>query len=113
MRRGDPARANVVLADIARFALGARRVVARGRDRFLDPEDDEQRRIGRSLVIDLSTAADRLPESFRAQHPNVDWRGIRATRNFIAHDYDHVRDELLWNALAIEFPRIAAALDVA
>lgn len=110
MRRDDPARADLILADIASFARTASRVVSRGRERFFDPEDDDQRRIARSLVVDLATAADRLPVSFRAEHPQIDWRGIRAVRNFIAHDYSHVRDELLWDALEVEFPELARAL---
>ncbi|UYN84996.1 MAG: DUF86 domain-containing protein [Microcella sp.] len=99
-----------VLADIARFAVTARRVVARGHERFTDPDDDDQRRIARSLVIDLSSAADRLPETFRDAHPEIDWQGIRAVRNFIAHDYDGTDEEILWQAIAVQFPQIVAAL---
>ena len=103
-------RTPAILADIARFAASARRVVERGRARFTDPDDDDQRRIARSLIVDLSAAADRLPEAFRAAHPEVDWRGIRAVRNFIAHDYDGTDDETLWQAIAVRFPQIVAAI---
>ncbi len=103
-------RVPVILADIARFAVTARRVADRGHDRFIDPSDDDQRRIARSLVIDLSAAADRLPDGFRNAHPEIDWRGIRAVRNFIAHDYDGTDEEVLWQAVAVRFPEIAAAL---
>jgi len=103
-------RTPAILADIARFAASARRVVNRGHDAFTDPDDDDQRRIARSLIVDLSAAADRLPESFRRQHPEVDWRGIRAVRNFIAHDYDGTDEEILWQAIAVQFPAIAAEL---
>ncbi len=103
-------RTAAILADIQRFAASARRVAARGHDRFNDPDDDDQRRIARSLVVDLSAAADRLPESFRAAHPDIDWRGIRAVRNFMAHDYDETDEEILWQAIAVQFPIIAAAL---
>ena len=103
-------RVPAILADVSRFAITARRVVNRGHDRFIDPEDDDQRRIARSLVIDLSAAADRLPDSFRAAHPDIDWRGIRAVRNFIAHDYDGTDEEILWQAIAVQFPAIVAAL---
>ncbi|EWT07813.1 hypothetical protein N864_22440 [Intrasporangium chromatireducens Q5-1] len=98
-----------MLADIARFAVTARRVVERGHERFTDPDDDDQRRIARSVLIDLSAAADRLPASFRRAHPDVDWRGIRAVRNFIAHDYDGTDEEVLWQAI-VQFPAIVAAL---
>jgi uncharacterized protein with HEPN domain len=107
---GDLDRTSAILADIARFAATARRVVDRGHDRFTDPDDDDQRRIARSLVIDLSAAADRLPESLRQAHPELDWRGIRAVRNFIAHDYDGTDEEILWQAIAVQFPAIASEL---
>jgi uncharacterized protein with HEPN domain len=103
-------RAPAILADISRFAATARRVTARGRERFADPDDDDQRRIARTLVVDLSAAADRLPESVRAAHPEIDWRGIRAARNFIAHDYDGTDEEILWQAVAVRFPEIVAVL---
>ena len=106
----DEERVPALLADIARFAASARRVADRGHARFVDPDDDEQRRIARSLVVDLSTAAGRLPASFRDEHPEVDWRGIRAVRDFIAHDYAGTDQEILWEAVAVEFPRIARAL---
>lgn len=106
----DLDRTPAVLADMARFAASARRVVDRGHDRFTDPDDDDQRRIARSLVVDLSAAADRLPEPFRQAHPEVDWRGIRAVRNFIAHDYDGTDEEILWQAIAVQLPAIVAAL---
>lgn len=108
--RGDSDRTPAVLDDVARFAVSARRVVKRGRERFFDPDDDDQRRIARSLVVDLSTAADRLPETFRAAHPEVDWKGIRAVRNFIAHDYDGTDVEILWQAIAVQYPAIVSTL---
>ncbi|GAA1814417.1 HepT-like ribonuclease domain-containing protein [Agromyces neolithicus] len=110
MSRHDPSRADVILGDIRRFGVTAARVVARGRKRFFDPDDDDQRRIAKSVVIDLSTAADRLPASFREAHPDVDWQGIRATRKLIARDYAGTDDEVLWRAISVEFPRILAQL---
>lgn len=65
-------RTPAILSDIARFAAIAQRVVNRGHDRFADPEDDDQRRIARSLLFDLSAAAHRLPEPFRVTHPDVE-----------------------------------------
>ncbi len=106
----DEDRIAAILADIARFAVTARRVVDRGHTQFVDPDDDDQRRIARSLIVDLSAAADRLPESFRASYPEIDWKGIRAVRNFIAHDYDGTDVEILWQAIAVQFPIIVSLL---
>ena len=103
-------RVPAILADIARFAKSAARVTARGHDRFVDPEDDDQRRIARSIVVDLASAAERLPEEFRASYPTIDWRGVRAVRNFIAHDYDGTEEEILWQAIASACPRSSRRL---
>lgn len=65
MTDGELDRVPAILADIARFAGTARRVTDRGHDRFTELSDDDQRRIARPLVIDLSAAADRLPQTFR------------------------------------------------
>lgn len=110
MSEDDLDRLPAILADVARFAVTARRVADRGHERFVDPDDDDQRRIARSLVIDLSAAADRMPERFRDAHPEIDWRGIRAVRSFIAHDFDGTDEEILWQAVAVRFPQIAATL---
>ncbi|WP_308465257.1 HepT-like ribonuclease domain-containing protein [Rathayibacter soli] len=106
----DLDRTPAVLADIARFAATARRVVSRDHDCFIDPDDDDQRRIARSLLVDLSAAADRLPESFRQAYPEIDWRGIRSVRNFVAHDYHGTDEEILWQAISVQFPAIVSAL---
>ena len=101
-----------ILSDITDFAHSASRIVSRGRAAFLDPADDTQRRAGKSVVIDLSAAADDLPEWFRNQHPEVPWRELRATRNFAAHDYHNVNQEVMWRVLETEFPRILLQLGV-
>ncbi len=50
MNNGELDRVPGILADIARFAVTARRVTDRSHDRFTDPSGDDQRRIARSLV---------------------------------------------------------------
>ena len=106
-------RVAAILADIARFAKSAARVAGRGHEVFIDPDDDDQRRIARSIIVDLSAAADRLPEEFRLAHPGIDWKGIRAVRNFIAHDYDGTDEEVLWQAIAVRLPDIVRELGIA
>ncbi len=112
MKRDDPARADEIVADISRFMNSARRVAARGRERFFDRDNDDQRRIARSLALDLATATDRLPEVFRDAHPEINWRGIRGLRNVIAHNYWGTDDEVLWEAIAVRFPEIAVHLGI-
>ena len=106
----DDPRTARVLEDLEAFATTARRIVARGWKAYVDPEDDILRRAGRSVIVDVSAAADRLPESFRAQFPDIPWREIRATRNVVAHEYDGVRDDLIWETLRVHVPHLVAQL---
>ncbi|WP_045384771.1 HepT-like ribonuclease domain-containing protein [Mycobacterium kyorinense] len=46
----------------------------------------------------------RLPDGFVAAHPDVAWRSMKATRNIVAHQYDHLDYEIIWNALARQLP---------
>ena len=105
--RADPDDgAALVLRDLGRFARTAERLVAQGREAYLDPNDDLLRRAGRSVIVDVSAAVDRLPEAFRAQFPDIPWRIIRDTRNYIAHQCDLVRDDLIWEALRTDVPEL-------
>lgn len=98
------------LDDLQRVARSADRIVARGRRAYLDPDDDILRRAGRSVVMDVSAAVDRLPEEFLARFPDVPWRNIRDTRNYIAHQYELVRDDLIWEALRTHIPDLVRRL---
>lgn len=48
-----------------------------------------------SMVVDavirnfeiIGEAANRLPEDFKDEHPDIDWHRIRGFRNRIVHDY--------------------------
>jgi uncharacterized protein with HEPN domain len=110
--RAEEVRVQELLADIADFATSAARIVARGRDAFMNPHDDTQRRAGKSILIDLSAAAERLPEAFRAAHPEVPWPQIRGIRNVAAHNYRDVNLDVIWEVLRSEFPRLVAQLDL-
>lgn len=102
--------AEAVITDLERFGQSAARIVARGRRAFFDPGDDILRRAGRSVVIDVSAAADRLPDAVRNAHPEIPWRAIRTTRNIVAHAYDDVNEEYIWEALRTGVPQLAEGL---
>lgn len=109
-RAGDDDRVERVLNDLRAFAATAARIVARGREAYFDGDDDILRRAGRSVIVDVSAAVDRLPSSFTQRFPDVPWRDIRATRNRIAHQYDAARDELIWETLSSGVPELVRHL---
>jgi uncharacterized protein with HEPN domain len=44
----------------------------------------------------IGEAANRLPEIFKDQHPDIDWHRIRGFRNRIVHDYMGIDYEIVW-----------------
>jgi uncharacterized protein with HEPN domain len=100
------------LADLARFGEQARQLVSEGHEAYMAQTFDGERSrgFGEHIVLNIATVAERLPEWFKEQHPNVAWPALKGMRNLIAHVYDGVDDELVWRALQKRVPRMVAEL---
>jgi uncharacterized protein with HEPN domain len=48
--------------------------------------------------------AEKPPDDFKAGCPDIDWTGVKRMRNLVAHHYDKVTDDLLWQALITRVP---------
>ncbi|OIN79410.1 hypothetical protein BST29_24090 [Mycobacterium malmoense] len=93
---------------MTRFTDTAARLVARGKGAY---DSDEALRLAAEAILHkIGEAVARLPEEFIAVHPEVAWRSMKATRNVVAHKYDHVDYEIIWNALAHRLPAEAARI---
>lgn len=44
----------------------------------------------------IGEAANRLPESYKDIHPEIDWHRIRGFRNRIVHDYMGIDFGIVW-----------------
>ncbi len=44
----------------------------------------------------IGEAANRLPEEYKATHPEIDWFKIRGFRNRIVHDYMGIDFSIVW-----------------
>ena len=40
----------------------------------------------------------RLPATFRDENPQIDWRKLAGFRNYLAHNYDEIILEFVWDA---------------
>lgn len=105
-------RDDLTLRDLAEFVETAADIVSRGRQAYLAEDADGRllRYAARTVVVNVSSAADRFSDGLRASYPDVDWRAIRGIRNRIAHDYAGVNDEIVWVALERNVPDLAARL---
>lgn len=103
------------MADLARMGALAAEIVDRGAQRYLEPGFDGQilRAAGRHLIVQVSTVVQRLPADFKAAHPGVEWTKIQRMRNLVAHHYDLVQDEFVWEALRRRIPQLIDDLGVA
>jgi uncharacterized protein with HEPN domain len=89
----------------------ADKIAAAGREKFNDDGDGEiLRKAARQVVTDLATAVTRLDDEVKGRHPDIPWRDILATRNYVAHAYDHVNDDVIWAAVNGEIQAVADAL---
>lgn len=61
----------------------------------------------RNLEV-IGEAAKRVPDDVRAQMPDVPWRAIAGFRDFVAHVYFAVDDQIVWNAVQQEVPKLLA-----
>jgi uncharacterized protein with HEPN domain len=100
------------LADLAQIGAEAAYLVDKGREAYVADTMDGAllRNAGERILIKAATVAEKLPEEFKAQHPDVDWIGINRMRNLVAHHYDKVNDDLLWEALVGRIPKLLAQL---
>lgn len=95
-------RTTSTLRDLLAFAAMAERLVARGKEVY--DEDEALRLAAEAILHKIGEAVSRLPDEFLAAHPEVPWRAMKATRNIVAHKYEQVDYEILWNGLAGRLP---------
>jgi len=54
----------------------------------------------------ISEAARRLPHDLLDQYPEIPWPRIRAVGNVLRHEYQSISDEIVWNVVKTEIPRL-------
>ena len=56
--------------------------------------------------IVLGESASKLSDDIKSQLPHVDWRAIKGFRNFLAHDYFGVDENIVWAAIRVHLPHL-------
>ncbi|WNZ46118.1 DUF86 domain-containing protein [Leptolyngbya boryana CZ1] len=59
----------------------------------------------------LGEAARRISPDFQQAHPEIDWRNIIGLRNVIAHRYEQVIQERLWNNIEAILPALLVQVE--
>jgi uncharacterized protein with HEPN domain len=63
------------------------------------------------LLLIVGEAATRVSAAGRARYAEVPWGKAIGTRNFIAHGYDRVEYDVVWDTIAEDFPPLVIALE--
>jgi uncharacterized protein with HEPN domain len=57
-------------------------------------------------MLQMGEPAGRLDEGFRNAHPQIPWQKIRGLRNKLAHDYEGVRLDIIWDIVNNDLGRL-------
>jgi uncharacterized protein with HEPN domain len=99
------------LVDLIEFGAQAARLVAKGKSAW---EADEFLRLaGDAILHRIGEAVARVTKvdpQLIVANPQVRWRAMKGTRNRVAHQYQAVDYDIVWNALARDLPHEVAAV---
>ena len=76
-------------------------------------EFTKDRKTINACVFDLSQIgelAGKVSEELQEEYNNIEWRGIKALRNRIVHDYDGVNLNMFWGFLTTELNNLGEQL---
>lgn len=60
----------------------------------------------------IGEAAKRIPDDYKLQHPEIEWRRIVGFRNRIVHEYFGIDYEILWQIKEENIPELAERVDM-
>jgi uncharacterized protein with HEPN domain len=63
------------------------------------------------VILIVGEAATRVSPAGRARHPDIPWAKAIAARNFIAHGYDRIDYDVVWDTIANHFPGLVTGLE--
>lgn len=59
----------------------------------------------------LGEAARRISEEFRQTQPTIDWQRVIGLRNILAHRYNEIRQDILWEIIKMELVPLKTQLE--
>jgi uncharacterized protein with HEPN domain len=54
----------------------------------------------------IGEAANRINRETKSNHPEVEWTKIIALRNILVHDYYVIDENIVWNIITVDLPRL-------
>ena len=66
---------------------------------------EKQDAVYRRLEV-IGEAANRLPDEFRSQYPQIPWNKIVGMRNVLIHEYDSIDLDRIWETIQRDIPKL-------
>lgn len=77
-----------------------------GNDAAIFQTDPIYRNAAALCILQIGELVGKLTDEFRAQHPSIPWRQIKAMRNIVAHSYGTVDPETTWEIITDDIPTL-------
>jgi uncharacterized protein with HEPN domain len=61
--------------------------------------------------IVLGESCGKISLELKKANPHIDWRGTNDFRNFLAHDYFGVSDDVVWSVIQFHLPQLEKDLE--
>lgn len=102
-----PDRDSRILEHIVSYCLQIEETVQRfGDSAEIFQEDAIYRNAAALCILQIGELVGNLSEDFRAQHPSVPWRQIKAMRNVVAHKYGTIDPDTTWEIIKDDIPAL-------
>ncbi|MBM3569603.1 MAG: DUF86 domain-containing protein [Alphaproteobacteria bacterium] len=105
----DRARIADRLAHILESIAHLERVATGRRMQDLDTDADFDAMVER-YIERISEASRHVPDTLKAGHPEIDWRGIAAVGNVLRHAYDRIEAKRVWQMVTVDLPPLKMAI---
>ena len=81
-----------------------------GMDRGAFFNDDRTYHAVVHCLLIVGEAAKHIPEPARQSRPRIEWRKIAGMRDWLAHAYFAINNEILWNTVETKIPELSRTL---
>jgi uncharacterized protein with HEPN domain len=77
-----------------------------------DFDNDEVLRIALTHLLQvIGESARRVSQNFREDNPQIPWKAIVGMRTKVVHDYLDVDEDIVWDTITKELPKLLSALE--
>jgi uncharacterized protein with HEPN domain len=62
-------------------------------------------------LLIVGEAVKHIPDEVRQRMPDIEWRKITGMRNFLAHVYFAIDDDIIWDVVQVNVPELLRAVE--